>query len=201
MPERVRGGALVAGTALARPGGPGGAEVVEEPLDPPLPDLGDLAPAQLGRDALGVPVRMQPHRDHDLLDPGRVLERRRTRAATLGDERRQAAPRIRRLPAKQTATAALSEREHRVQTLLADEPQQPGTGPHDLASGTRLIQPWRSATTRGEEPETQPFLVGVSKPAALRIAKLMDVACPNVVHATEVASLGCSVPETTGNFN
>jgi len=40
----------------------------------------------------------------------------------------------------------------------------------------------------------------VSKPAALRIAKLMDVACPNVVHATEVASLGCSVPETTGNF-
>ena len=41
------------------------------------PWLTDLPPAQLGRDALGAPVRVQPDGDDHLLDQGRVGAARR----------------------------------------------------------------------------------------------------------------------------
>jgi len=98
VPERIGDRALVAGAALPRQRRPRRTEVVEKLLDPTVADHGDLAPAQFGCDALGIPVRVQAHRDHDLFDPRGVTEHALPRSAPLGSERGQTAAPVRALP-------------------------------------------------------------------------------------------------------
>src|SRR5712692_288665 len=201
VPERIGTGALIARAALACPRGAAGAEIVEEPLDPPLADVGDLAPAQLGRDALGVPIRVQPHRDHDLLDPLRVLEGGMPRTTALGHECAKTAPGVRGLPAEEAAATALSVREDRLHPFLAHESQQSRAGTHDRELAARAVAGRRSSAARREETETWSLLIRVPEPATVRVADLVDVVCPDFVHAAQAALLTRSVPETTGNLS
>ena len=183
-----------------RPRGPRRTQVVEEPLDPPLADLGDLPPAQLGRDALGVPVRVQAHRDHDLLQPGRVLEQRVAWTVWLGHQGAEAAPLVRRLPAEQAATAAAAQRQGRDEALLAHDPDQPRTLTHQVQVAAARIRARRPTAAGRQKAEARTLLERVPQPAAVGIATLLEIAI-QLIHAAQVAANRSRVPETTGNFN
>src|SRR6266851_2408485 len=211
VPERVRAAALVAGTALAWPGRPAGAEVVEEALDPPLSDLGDAAAAQLGRDALGVPVRVQAHRDHDLLDPSRVRRRGISRAAPLGPERGQATALVRGLPTEEAGAAAAAQLERRHHALLAHDAHELRALAH-----RREILAWRHlapgpSAARCEEAEPRSFLVRTPQPAAVRISGVpvanedlfrhrTPSSLPRGEDRFDLIHVFTGVSETTGNF-
>ena len=212
MPQRARAAALVAGTALAWPGGPAGAEVVEEALDPPLTDLGDAAAAQLGRDALGVPVRVQAHRDHDLLDPGGVRRRGMPRAAPLGPQRGQATALVRGLPAEEAGPAAMTQLERRHHALVAHDAHELRALAHrrEVVAWRHLAR--RPSTTGCEEAEPRSFLVRMPQPAAVRISGVPVANEDLIRHRTpsslprgedrfDVSHVFIGVSETTGNFN
>src|SRR6266851_1745652 len=144
VPERIWARALIAWPALAWPGGPARAEVVEESLDPAVAHERDLAPAELGGDAFGVPVRVQAHRDDHLLDPGGMLEHAASWSKPLRDECGQPAALVRLLPAPKRHAAAGPELERRGQIVCASGPQDAGTLPNhaEVAAG-----PLRSGRT------------------------------------------------------
>src|SRR4029077_20882287 len=198
VPERIDAGALVARTALARARGPARTEVVEEPFDPGVADSGDLAAAQLGRDALGVPVRVQAHRDHDLLHPGGVLDQRVPRPAPLGNESEQTAPRVRALPAPQARSAADPKRERGRDAVLAGDTEHAGPSADLLDLTAKGCTLGRAAPSGRQEPEARTFLVRVSKPPTLRVADLVDIVREDLVHAADPSGL---VSEITGNLN
>src|SRR5438093_4070931 len=164
VPERIDAGALVARTALARARGPARTQVAEELFDPGVADSGDPAPAQLGRDALGVPVRVQAHRDHDLLHPSRVLEQRVPRPAPLGNEPEQTAPRVRALPAPQARSAADAKRERGKDAVLAGDTEHAGPSAYVIELSAKGCALECAATSGRQEPEAGTLLVRVSEP-------------------------------------
>jgi len=122
--------------------------------------------------SLGVPVRVQAHRDHHLLEPGRMPDPWSARPAPLGHERWQAAALVRGLPAEQARPNAAAEREGRVHSLLAPEAQQPRSLAHDVELATALpVTRWLPPrVARKRKPD--PFLVRVRQPTAVRIAAM-----------------------------
>ena len=198
VPERIDAGALVARTALARARGPARTQVVEELFDPGVADSGDPAPAQLGRDALGVPVRVQAHRDHDLLHPSRVLEQRVPRPAPLGNEPEQTAPRVRALPAPQARSAADAKRERGKDAVLAGDTEHAGPSAYVIELSAKGCALEWAATSGRQEPEAGTLLVRVSKPPTLRVADLVNIVREDLVHAADPSG---PVSETTGNLN
>src|SRR5713101_4604765 len=198
VPERIDAVALVARATLARSGRPARAEVIEELLDPAVADRGDLAPAQLGRDALGVPVRVQPNRDDDLLEPCRVLRRGSPRTVPLGDERGEAAGRVGLLPAPQRHARAPAKIERRCEALVTSDPQHPRALPHRAQPRAWQV-PLRRATTAGrQEAKAWSFLVRVTEPAPVGVAQLGGVVGEDLVHLRDAS---CAVSDTTGNLN
>src|SRR5712692_5722446 len=195
VPERVRAGTLIARAALAGQRRSRGPEVVEELLDPAVADIGDLAPAQLGRDPLGVPVRVQAHRDHDLFDPGRVREPRILRAAPLRDQCGQTAARVRALPAPETRSAA-ARSEPSDDALFARDPQRPRSGADDAEVARQLLPLGRPAAAGCEEPKAGAFLVRVPEPATMRIAELLGAA-EDLIHDPDASG---GVSRTTRNL-
>src|SRR2546425_6026653 len=173
VPQRVGARALVAGSGLARQRGPRRPEVVEEPLDPPVAHARDLAPRELGGDALGAPVRLQAHRDHDLLDPAGVRTVWLAWSAALGQERGEPAPLVCRLPAEEARPARVAKIEHRSDALLAHDPKEPGARADRGEPAARLCHPGRTAAACRQEAEPRPLLVGMPKPAAVGVADLV----------------------------
>src|SRR2546428_33841 len=158
VPKRVRAGALIARTALTRQGRAGCAEVVEELLDPAMTDLGDLAPAQLGRDALGVPVRVKTNGDDHLLQPDRMFGQGLPRAVSLRDERGEATGRVRLLPAPQRHATAPAKVERRRRALVASGPHHPGALPDRVEARSWHVPQGRSTTAGRQEAEARSFL-------------------------------------------
>ena len=196
VPERIRARALVAGTALVRPGGPGRTQVVEQLLDPAVANPRDLPPTQLGRNALGVPVRVQAHRDHHLLEPRGVSEHGRARTAALGDERGEAAAVVRALPAPEARPTALGQRQRRGHSILTGDAHQPGACAKDREIPARLGRSRRPAAAGRQKSEMRALLVRVSKPTPLRVAPLLQVAI-ELIHGRQASD---DVSETRGNF-
>jgi hypothetical protein len=143
---------------------------------------------------------VQPYRDHDLLDPERVTAVRYARTAALGDERRQSAAHVRGLPAKEASPAAYGTGQRCLDALLAQRAHEPRPVTHDREL-TRTLRPrgW-SATPRREEAKARTFLERVPEPAALRIAELVSVVRPNVIHGADDGGTNRSVPEIRGNL-
>ncbi len=209
-PERVRARTLVARAALARARGPAGAQVVEEPLDPPLADIGDLTPAQLRPDPLGVPIGRQAHSDHDQFDPRRMLEPRDARSTTFRAQREHPATLVRRLPAEQAGSTAATERERSAQTVLAHRahPSRPFPDQSELVARHR--HPRRAAAARREEAEARSLLIRVSEPAAVWVIRVAIGGEDLVRHTTSslprpdnrvaVDHDFIAVSETTGNL-
>jgi hypothetical protein len=196
VPEGVGAASLVAGTAWAGQRRSCGPDVIEKLLDPKVAHPGDLAPAQLGRDALGVPVRVQPHRDHDLLEPAGVTERRMPRATTLWRERAEPAALVRTLPAPQARPAAAAEFHCGREASLTGDAQQPRA----LADDAQLVAAvplWWPSATRGKEPKARAFLVRVPQPAAVGVATHVGIA-EDLIHARHVSP---DVSKTTWNLN
>jgi hypothetical protein len=142
---------------------------------------------------------VQPHGDHDLLEPRGVLERSHARAVRLRRERGEPASLVRRLPAEQ-APAAATQGECRDQALLAHRSDQPGSLADDREVGLHRISRGRAPASRREEPEPRTFLVRMTEPAPLGIAELLQIAI-ELIHAAQGVVIRSRVPETTGNFS
>src|SRR5213594_2439178 len=196
VPKRVHAGALVARTACARTRRTARAAAVEELLDPGVSDLRDAASAQLGRDALGVPVRLQPHRDHDLLDPARMRCARRARATRLRQERLQPAALMGTDPAPERRAAADLERQRRIQPLFARHAQQLRASSRDRQHAPRLASKRWAPAAGCQEAKARTFLERVSKPTTRGIAELVLVMCPYLVHRRDASR----VSKTGGNL-
>lgn len=191
---------------------PGGAEFVEEPPGPPLTDRRALALTQLSRDALRIPVRLQPHRDHDLLEPGRMGQCWQTWSVALGHEGGKAAALVRGLPAKEAGPAATAEGECRRQSLRSQHPDQPGPRSDDGERVPRAGSAWGTASAGRQEAEPRPVLVRVPLPAAMRVADVVAAEREDLRHWTpsslprgedrfEPGRVFTAVSITTGNFN
>src|SRR5947208_3494566 len=196
VPKRVHAGALVARTACARTRRTARAAAVEELLDSGVSDLRDAASAQLGRDALGVPVRLQPHRDHDLLDPARMRCARRARATRLRQERLQPAALMGTDPAPERRAAADLERQRRIQPLFARHAQQLRASSRERQHAPRLASKRWAPAAGCQEAKARTFLKRVSKPTTRGIAELVLVMCPYLVHRRDASR----VSKTGGNL-
>jgi len=156
----------------------------------------DLAPAELGGDAFGVPVRVQAHRDDHLLDPGGMLEHAASWSKPLRDECGQSAALVRLLPAPERHPAAGPELERRGQIVCASGPQDAGTLANHAEVAAGQLRSGRTTAPRSEESEPRSFLVRVPQPAALGVAKLLLVA-EDLIHSRHASG---AVSETTGNL-
>jgi hypothetical protein len=143
---------------------------------------------------------MQPHRDHDLLQPRWMLELGLSWAAGLGRKRRKTAAGVRGLPAKQAAATASAQTQRRDEAVLTQQPDQSDALADDGEVVTRTSGKRRPTAASGEEPEPWTFLVRVPKPSTMRVAELLQIAV-ELIHAAETATDRSRVPETTRNFN
>src|SRR5713101_2144552 len=198
VPERVRAGALIARAALARTGWPMGAQVVQELADPAVANVGDLTAAQLGRDALGVPIRVQTHGDHDLLQPRGMRERGVARPSSLGHERGQTSALVRAQPSPERRAADGPGVQHHGEAVLPRDPHcaSARTDCRDL-SAPPLVLRWPAAARR-QEAKPRSLLEGVSEPTPLRVTKLSLITRRNLIHGADPKR---DVSETRGNLN
>src|SRR6266508_2817767 len=170
VPELVGPAALVARSPLRRQRRARCPVLVEEPLDPAVAHRRDAAAAQLGRDALGIPVRGQAHGDDDELDPDGVTEPGDARAAPLRAQLWQTPGRVGRPPAEQRGAAGLSDRERRTEALLPPDAQRASAPAHHRDRIRTWNRIGRSAAARGQKAKARPFLKSVPQPAPLGVA-------------------------------
>ncbi len=136
----------------------------------------DLAPGELGREALRVPVRQQADDDDCLLDPVRqALGQRSTRPV---DETFETVHGVPALPAME-ARPADPEPERRGDAVFPGQPHSPSTEPQ-VGRVALARTPWRATPASGQEQEPRALLVGVTEESAMRNFSMVRL---KVVHA------------------
>ena len=136
----------------------------------------DLAPGELGGQALGVPVGEQAHDDDRLLDPRR--QSRRLRAARSIGEGLETAGCISDTPAMEARPAG-PEGEGRCDALVAGNADAPG--PQSEPDQVRTWRwPRRSTATGRQEEEAWALLIGVTEETTMRLGA---VTCGELIHA------------------
>ena len=130
----------------------------------------DLAPRELGCQALCVPVRQEADDDDRLLDPRR--QPLRPGSGRSGDERLETAGRAADTPAVE-ARPARAEGQRGCDALLAGNPHATGTQaePREIGTSHRSRRP---ATAGRQEEEARAFLVGVAEEPAVRVSAVLD---------------------------
>ena len=176
MPELIGPRAFVGRAALVVDRCAGSPEIGQQGIDGVVIERIDLAPAELGREALRVPVRQQPHDDHGLAHP--VRQTGWSRASRTVDERLEPAGFVACPPAVQARPAG-PEIQGGPDALLAGDAHT--AGPPANLREPRVGRPdWRAATPHREEQEVRPLLVGVAEQATAGIAPMLGL---ELIHA------------------
>jgi len=159
VPELVGPRSLIGRATIAVDPRSRGAVLGEQRVDRMVTHRVDVAPAELGREALAVPVRQQTHRDDGQLDPGRQpLTSRTTWPMAEGLE---ATVSVGTTPAIQAGPAG-TEREGCTDALLV---RGPDTADPEAQSSQVLTGRWSwgSPTPGREEQEPGAFLIRVAE--------------------------------------
>ncbi len=193
VPQLVRATPLVRRPAFPADRGTGRAEPGQEGVDRVVVERVDLAPRELGRQALRVPVGQQAHNDDRLLDPGR--QARRVRAAGSIDERLEATGRVAGSPAVE-ARPADPKGDGRGDALIAGDPDT-ADPEADVGQTTPRVRPRRPAATGREEQEARPFLIGVAEETTVRLGAVPD---RRLVHAATLGRARLPCLTNPGNY-
>jgi NADPH:quinone reductase-like Zn-dependent oxidoreductase len=164
-------GTGASGLGLAVDRRAGRAEVGQQPVDGVEVERIDLAAGDLGREALAVPVRQQPHDDHGLLDPGWQTRGRRTPRHV--EQRGEAALLVPDSPAVQ-ARPADAEGQGGGDALVTCHPHAARPEAKLRETRAELIRRWPASSGR-EEQEVRAFLVGVSEEAPVGILPVVGL--------------------------
>ena len=169
VPQLVGAAALIGGSTFPVDRRSGRAELGQQAVDGMVVERIDLAPGELGRQALGVPVGQQAHDDDRLLDPGRQALPLRT--AWSIDEGFETTSRVADPPAVEARPTG-PDLERRGDALVPGD-----TDASKSQAQAGHVGPWRwpgrPAAPRRQEEEARALLIRVPKETTMWLGAVL----------------------------
>ena len=193
MPELVWASPLVRRSALPVDGRARGAQPGQQGIDRVVVERVDLAPRELGRQALAVPVRQEPHDDDGLLHPRGQADGQR--AARPVGECLETAGLVAGPPAVE-ARPADAEGQGRGDALVTGDPHAPGAEAQARQAAPD-VRSWRTTAAGREEEEAGAFLVRVPEQSAVGLGAVL---ARDLVHPRTLGRAGHPCLINPGNY-